>query len=59
MHYIEVLPRDSSRESKLDLNEGNDDSHLLHAEGNLGSMIISLHGIKKFLMLKLIEQACR
>lgn len=58
MHYIEVLLEDSSEESELELNEGKDDSLLLRAEGMLGSMVASLHGVKKCLTLKLIGQAC-
>lgn len=53
-----MLPKDSLKELELDLNEEVEDSWLLHAKETLGSMIASLHGVKNFLMLKLIGQAC-
>lgn len=58
VHFIEVYSEESSRESKLKLSEGLDDSWLMRAEGTLGSMVASLHGVRKFVALKLIGQAC-
>lgn len=31
---------------------------MLSAEGTLGSMVASLHGVKKFVTLRLVGQAC-
>lgn len=58
VHFIEVLSKESLEELELDLSGGVDDSQLLHVEGTLGRMMASLHGVNKFVMLKLIEQAC-
>lgn len=54
MHFIEVYSEESLEELDLDLRRGLDNSQLLHAKGTLGSMVASLHGVKKFMILKLI-----
>lgn len=58
VHFIKVHSKESSRESEMDLNEGSYDLQLPCVEGTLGSMVDSLHGVKNFLTLKLIGQAC-
>jgi len=53
-----MILEDSSEELELDPNEEVEDSWSLHAKGTLGSMVASLHGVKNFLTLNLIGQAC-
>ena len=58
MHYVEVCSDAESEES--DLNFGVDmlDQEASKAEGTLGSMVASLHGVKKYLTLRVVGQAC-
>lgn len=55
MHYIEVFLKDDSDDSVLEI--GVDTLNKARAEGTLGSMIASLHGVKKYLTLKVMGQA--
>lgn len=56
-HYIEVLSRGESDDSNLEIGADIGGPRSPRVASMLGSMIASLHGVKKYLTLKVIGQA--
>lgn len=54
MHYIEVFFNEETNDSYLDLGMDMLDQEAPKAKGSLWSMIASLHGVKKYLTLKVV-----
>jgi len=54
VHYIEVFLKDESDDSYLDLSMGILNQEAPRVEATLGSMIVSLHEVKKYLTPKVV-----
>lgn len=57
MHYKEMFLKDESNDLDLELGMEILDQEEFRVEGTLRSMITSLHGVKKYLTLKVLGQA--
>lgn len=57
MHYIEVQSEVGSNDSDLEVGTNMLDQGQPRVEGMVGNMIASLHGVKRYLTLKVIGQA--
>lgn len=57
MHYIDVFSENESEDLDLELGVDTLEQGSPRAEGTLGSMISSLHGVKKYLTLKIVGHA--